>query len=1181
MKKYIFPAVMALILMLTAACSVTPESTVEEALTPAVTSIPSPVISTITSVNDETNPSITVTWDPVDNASFYVFEYQSAVDYLSGESEFISYVTSSNTFTIPSSAFTNSSDMRFIFKVKSAYKPSSSRSIIYSSDSEIKEAVVINTFSISPIIQDNVLTIYSTFPKIKSVLTGENIIQPVIKYYSVGDDNTATELESNTLTLASAEKKTIRADLIVDDKVVATKEVSVTNSADYYPPQLKSLKSTTNEKGKIILTWVANPINAGLESYSATMRFYIERKESTAERWSTLMDDDGEVYYIEGAEDGGEFTYSDTTPEEGKDYLYRVITQYVLTDNDTTILYDEKKEKTLLSDISYIQDTKVKSFIIKEGTGFDGEPATGDATYQIRMNWETYHSLPEGMELVVSRSEFNFNDSINGNANSQKYEEVYRGRDIGVINYFTLTANENKSVHNYTYYIQIAPINSSSDNPRVQAKKEDENGNLVDGIIKTNPSIKEVSFISTLSATNNNTALCDRVELEWTYNESAIKEAGLDVSKVNVHILKKTSTDASYTDITENNAISGKSYTDTDVVPDNTYYYILIPYYNDESSPYSGAQSAETDKTATGEVLGLVKEISATINKSNTSIDVSWTAVDNANGYVVYYREEGSTDWTKGPETARGATTCTLSSSLKAGKRYEITVSAVDSNKNAKPSDSVIAEGEILGPVQNLKATGDDNIQSGSIIVTWDAVENADLYEVKIFDSSNSNESIYSVKLRASEGTSYTLDATGEIITAYSLAHNYSLSQKYYFTVTPIIGNMTPTAEPTKVEGYWVMPPKNITATKIAYRDLVILSWEKVPSAKGYRIYRREYNTNNDWTFVAYSTETTASFGFDGTEKNAVYEYTVSTVIGSQEGNIQQYFENDSSYPGYKKNVGCPLVNPTDVYGTICANNVIKISFTVPEFVNSFKITPNGRDTQTFSLTSSSSKNVGEVGYYSYEDGVFTCYVTKPLIELNPELQINIKSYNADAPLSTNNTSFGYSLNIVPTKDAVNSYEVVNLANNILKSALSEVNTAYNSDWWIPYDTQPYSSQDGTIYAEGCGTKLLGGMETVAFVRLTEYYGKGAQISLSGEIGVHPDTSYGIDPGYRGIDPPQYIEASPNNEKTITVNLPYTLGTATITYNDVYLDGSKGSYTVTFNGKTETIDFSKVSVRPY
>ncbi len=1163
--------------MFTAACSVTPETTVEEALSPAVTSIPSPVISSITSINDETNPSITVTWDPVENASFYVFEYESAVDYLSGESEFKSYITSANTFTIPSSAFTNSSDMRFIFKVKSAYKPSSSRSIIYSSDSEIKEAVVLNTFSISPIIQDNILTIYSTFPKIKSVLTGENIIQPVIKYYSIGENNTSTELESNTLTLASAEKKTIRADLIVDENVVATREVSVTNSADYYPPQLKSLKSTTNEVGKIILTWESCPVNAGLDNYSVIMRFYIERKGTTEEKWATLMSDEDQVIYIDGASDGGEFSYSDTTAVEGEDYLYRVITQYVLTDKDTSMSFDEKKEKSLVSDVSYIQDTKVKSFVIKEGTGFDGEPATGAATYQIRMNWETYHALPDGMVFVVSRSDFNFNDSIDGSEKEQEYEEVYRGRDMGVINYFTLTAEENKSVHNYIYYIQIAPEDSSSDNPRVSAKKEDGNGNLVDGIIKTNPSIKEVSFISTLSATN---ALCDNVGLTWTYNESAIEEAGLDISKVSVHILKRTSTDTSYTDITKDAAISGTSYTDRDVETGKTYYYILIPYYNDASSPYSGAQSAETEKMAAGTILDTVEELSATINKSNTSIDVSWSAVDNACGYIVYYREKGSKDWTKGPETAGDATSYTLSSPLKAGTRYEITVSALDSEKNAKPSDSITAEGEILGPVQNLKATGGENIQKDSIIVTWDEVENASFYEIKIYDSIDSDDSIYSVKIKATEDTSYTLSATSEIIEAYSKANDYALSRKYYFTITPFVGSMTPEAEAEKVGGYWIMPPKDITATKAAYRDLVVLSWEEVPSAKGYRIYRREYNTNNDWTFVAYSTETTASFGFDGTEKNAVYEYSVSTVMGMEESLLQQQFEDDSTYPGYKKNVGSPLVNPTDVYGTIYSKNIIKVSFTVPEFVNSFKITPNGCGTQTFSLASSSSRNEGDVGYYSYEDGIFTCYVTKPIIELNPELQINIKSYNPDAPLSTNNTSFGYSLNIVPTKDAVNSNEIVNLANNVLKSAISEVNTAFNNDWWLALNEQvTYKTQE--IEATSCKGLGYKPDENATIKLINNFYGKSTQVSLTGEIGIYPNTSYNDLAGYLGTDPPQYITTSANKENTLTVTLPYTLGTATITYNDVYLDGSKGSYTVTFNGKTETVDHSQVSVRPY
>ncbi len=851
---------------------------------------------------------------------------------------------------------------------------------------------------------------------------------------------------------------------------------------------------------------------------------------------------------------------------------------------DTEITFDENKDNALVSDRAYIQDREVKSFILTPGKGFSGEPVSGDATYEVAMKWEAYHTLPEGMEYIVTRWDFDLITFVDGKATDEsgtkeKYIEVYRGRDLGISHTFTLTEEENKSAHNYVYYLQIAPVKSSSDNPMTQAKEKDADGNLKDGIIKTNPSIKEVSFISSISATDGDKALSDSIVLNWTYNEESITAAGLDVTKVSVHILKRTSTDATYTDISEGTSgVSGTSYTDEDVESDNTYNYILKPYYNDSTSPYNGAQSTETDKRATGSLLGTVKEIEATINTSNTSIDVSWSKVENAHGYVVYYREKGTADWTEGAVIESADTTvCTLSSNLTAGTRYIFTVSAVDNNKKAKASESITAEGEILGGVKGLKATGDSDIKSDSIVLTWDEVENATSYFVSIYDDEGTNffnETVH--------GTTYTLSATSDIIKAYSTAHEYALSRKYSFTVIPMVGSMKPLSEPTKVTGYWVMPPKNITATKAQYRDLVILSWESVLSAKGYRVYRREYNSDDDWTFVSFSTETTASLGFDGTEKISVYEYSVSTVIGTQESPLQQYFEDDTNYAGYKANVGAPLLNPMDVYGALCGNNIVKLSFTVPEFVDSFKVTPNGRDTQTFTLSSSSSKKEGEAGYSSYNDGIFTCYVEKPLIELNPELQIRVKSYNANAPLSTNNTSFGYNLNIVPTKDAINSYEIVNLANSILKSAIAEVNTEYNGDWWIPYDTQPYSSQDRTIYAEGCATKTFGGMASNAYIKLTNYSGKNTQICLNGEIGIYPDTMYNNLAGYLDMDPPEYITTSPSGNHTITVTLPYTLGTAAITYNDkLYLDGSQGSYTVTFNGKTETVDHSQVSVRPY
>ncbi len=1152
MKKYIFPAAVVLILLLLTACSVTPESTVEEALTPVVTSIVAPTITSVTSVNDEAKPSITVTWDPVDKADFYVFEYESAVDYLSAEGEFKSYITSSNTFTIPSAAFTNSSDMRFIFKVKAAHKMSSSRSIIYSSDSEIKEAVVLNTFSISPIIQDNVLTIYSTFPKIKSVLTGGNIIQPVIKYYSV-DEAATTELESNIITLSSAEKKKIRADLIVEDEVVATREVDIVNAVDYYPSNLLSLNATANEKDAVTLTWEAKSVNAGLEDNSVTMRFYIERKEEKSDRWLTLTDDKGETLYIESSQDGGTFTYSDYSAENGKDYRYRVITQYVMLSGDTEITFDENKDNALVSDRAYIQDREVKSFILTPGKGFSGEPVSGDATYEVAMKWEAYHTLPEGMEYIVTRWDFDLITFVDGKATDEsgtkeKYIEVYRGRDLGISHTFTLTEEENKSAHNYVYYLQIAPVKSSSDNPMTQAKEKDADGNLKDGIIKTNPSIKEVSFISSISATNGDKALSDSIVLNWTYNEESITAAGLDVTKVSVHILKRTSTDATYTDISEGTSgVSGTSYTDEDVESDNTYNYILKPYYNDSTSPYNGAQSTETDKRATGSLLGSVKEIEATINTSNTSIDVSWSRVKNAHGYVVYYREKDTADWTEGAVIESADTTvCTLSSNLTAGTRYIFTVSAVDNNKKAKASESITAEGEILGGVKNLKTTGDSDIKSDSIVLTWDEVENATSYFVSIYDDEGTNffnETVH--------GTTYTLSATSDIIKAYSTAHEYALSRKYSFTVIPMVGSMKPLSEPTKVTGYWVMPPKNITATKASYRDLITVSWDSVSIADGYVIYYREHGSSDAWQYLNNVSRGTTSF--DYLNSSDKYDFSISTVKNNIEGLIQDFFVEDSNY-------GYALLTPQMLTCTDMGDyKFFKISFKEVEGATSYQIKfedssweLNASEISTTALTSIAA-NKAEIN----ENGLISYYISRPTPKYKLDFTASVAATNGNAEISSKNTTSYNSTTVIYS--ALSDNDLIRIALYNLNYIFRMVNTQFNSEWWPSSEKTLNSSGLAASTCHGTSGFVHYNPEHNGYINLSNYSQFGNIIS--GNITCYVEAEQTN--GYLGDDPLERISSS-----KITIQLPYKFDDITISYDNYYVYKNTGTAKITVNGNT-------------
>lgn len=1156
MKKYIYAVLLALIFIFVS-CTITPEESEEPELNIAVTKISSPVISDVITTHSESNPSISVLWEPVDKATFYVFEYESANEYLSGKTTFSEYVTNSNSFTFPSSAFPDSSDTRFVFRVRAAYKPSSTRSIIYSGYSDTEEAAVVNTFTITPIIQDNVLTLYSSFPKIKSVLAGGNIVQPEVKYYDVTDGN-ETALESNTLTLSSAETRIIKGVLIVDGEEVTTREITVKTATDYYPQRLTSLEASTN-KESIILNWSANAVNKGLEEYDTKMRFYIERRERESSTYSTLVDKDGNTIYVEGSIDGGSFSYSDTSAEEGKDYIYRVITQYVLKTDDNEIEYEEKKDKSLESNAAYIADKTVKSFIIAPLSGFDGDPVTkGDADYSVSLDWSSYHELREGYVYEVTRWDFDLITFVDGaptdsTPEEKKYSVVYSGRDTSAVDNFTLSQEENKSSHSYTYFIQIKKADGSSDNPFTQAKKKDEDGSLVEGIIKTNPSVKEINFIKSFSGESH---LSERINLTWEYNEDAIKSAGLDTACVNVHILKKAASESLYSDIA---TADGTSYPDTRVESGVTYSYILVPYYSDESSPYYGKQRADSDNQVYASILSDVENVSATINKSSSEILVTWDKTDNAAGYIVYSRVKGTTDWSKAGTTTE--TKMTLSESFTPGVRYEITVSPVDKNGESRKTETNIVEGEILGPVSNLKATGESDIQSDSIILSWDVTENATSYVITVYDSKESTDSIYSETVLAARGTTYTFSASSEAVKAYSTTRPYALSKEYYFTVSPMVNSVKADESSVRTKGYWVMPPKNITATKASYRDLITISWDKVEGADKYVIYYRKHGSSDDWKYLNNVSSSATSINYlNSTEK---CDFTVSTMIDNVEGITQTYFEQDSNY-------GYPLIAPEMVTCADNGNGFFKLSFKEVTGATSYKIIfedssweLNVSDISTTPLTSVSAykADIDANGLISY-------YFPRPAVSNKVSFTASVASTNKNAAISSKNTTSYNSATV--TYRSLSNDELIRLAFNNLHEIFLAADKKFESDWWRP--SQKTATLSNGFTAATCGdetyhpSKLTYTIDNYGYMDLQNYSQYGNIITThvsSSETRITCCAKENITWGYANSDNKLYRISG-----TIEIQLPYTHGDVTIKFTDFNVYTNTG--TAVINGITYT-----------
>jgi len=158
---------------------------------------------------------------------------------------------------------------------------------------------------------------------------------------------------------------------------------------------------------------------------------------------------------------------------------------------------------------------------------------------------------------------------------------------------------------------------------------------------------------------------------------------------------------------------------------------------------------------------------------------------------------------------------------------------------------------------------------TNSITLSWDSVSGADGYY--IYCGVFLDEDFDQV------GTSAT--------TSYSIAGS-SANYYYYYKVAAYNANGTGSlSEPVSSATVLVGMPTGVTAT--ASGTSIVISWNAVTNATGYRIYRSSSSTG---TFAVIGTSTTTSHTDTGLSTGTTYYYKVAAYNGVREGTQSSYY---------------------------------------------------------------------------------------------------------------------------------------------------------------------------------------------------------------------------------------------------------------------------------------------------
>lgn len=1011
-----------LLLIALSSCTLTPEDKLIQDLAPKLTEIDTP--SNIHVTNDSQNHLISVTWDPVENATYYIFEYQETSVYQGSDTDvFLQVIRNTNSYDlkVPEE---QDRDKRYVFRIRAVCLEKNTAGQVFNeleSDwTELYEGVIADYLTVTYVKQDNVVTVFESVSNVTS-LDNKNLVDIEVRYfehpYSDQDsfDDTWEEIDVDGIKLESNQSYSLTAVLFVNDAPVVMTGLEICGDIDYTQPSVTELTAVNNDNTSISLSWKAVQAAEGVE---ADVRYAIQRKASNEESWSyiTVSAEDDSPLLLEDTE------YVDENVVSNVSYSYRVLTTYVLHSDGSVLIQNSSAASSIEG--CHLIDTRPERFtaqVISE------EEQGAEYVLQVKLSVEPLHDdifNCENFIYVITRHESGSDKTVtSAHIKTSEYEDTIK-----------LSSEEHRLPHTYYYTIEyfygeesistetITALNHNNDEPFFYE---------VEGTLQT------FDFINSFGL-ESEVPLAGKIPLKWKV--SIPEGATLAQENLKVTLTRRDTGSVEVKTLLDNVAYTDslQSHSDEEAEIGSIYEYQLIVTYVDESSDCNGV--FERSEYIEASVLSYPSNLTATVNESSENIELSWTPVEYADGYVINYKAKNSEQpLTKTIEGGDTSTAQLTTKDVTPGLVYEISIQSKDKEGNSTDASPSV-EGSILGPVPLTVENGVDEIK-----ISWEPGENINIYSIRI---KNESGEVFDPIPVSGATTEYVLNADN-LPESILDGSDYPMSEKYYFAVIPNDIEI-PADFNDYTEGYWIRPPKEIKATKSAYRDNISISWENIDSEYTYILYKRAHGTEDSWEFVQRvnpsNTDTVYYYYFTTDEE---YDFSVASYYKGEEGPIQNKFVNEMNY-------GYPLMAP-DYFGVRdIGDGYFEIYFNTVKGATDYIITLGDRNVEISNEEISSSPSPDEIAG-KYEDkavavddyGTVTVYLNELPFEQSKSVfwNISIASKNDDIDPTIDTTS-PHTISGYYKPEGMDYNDYANLAIGLLSDIISDVDSLMGKDWW-------------------------------------------------------------------------------------------------------------------------------------
>ena len=1165
-----------LIITFLASCSlaVTPRDPVEGDL--AVK--PSPVAAPTVTVTDRTagsgNVTLSLSWEAVEGATQYEVLYQSEDQIFEGD--WSSHRVSTNSASLTLSA---NEVLRITVVASNGYSSSDAGGYaLVSTINSIDEVSPVISAGIPSIIirhpsvsfngekiLDLVYTIRITNADGSQAMYAdgkpvEELIIPNSTYYSFADALAPSSEYAVDVSMYIDNDGT--AGYSEDDELIDSATASFSTDVDSYPDVVSavsaSLVQTETGDAAFRLSFTAPPVKKGLEDQDVHRRFRITRNEVGGDSIVVLS----ETLPCESDGEDSFYLIDSQGLEANRQYTYTVESYYFFSKGNA---YNRQ------SDENGVESSPVNLLSVPENleASIEGE----GTAYTVTLSFDFPFGLEEGHTISLERRETGLQSASDWSSVAFD-NQIVEDERVTITSTITLSEDEARRSHSYSYRVTVSDGTFTT--------------SAISTPVSTTGTLPELDVIKSLESTSP--PLAGKISLSWDYDLSNLAE-GIQKDDLAITLLRGQSPDYSDAkDIEVDIDFTAENYVD-DTVEDGVTYYYAISVAIVNQSGYEGY--SEVDYVSASS-LAPVSSISASQGEYSDRIELSWSGVDGAEDYQVYYRAYGSEgDWIlatddicsppeSDPSTGLWTASFTKDAGTSsAGLSYSFCVKPEDREGNVSQRDpAASAVGNMLGPA-SITVDVSRGEYSDSILVRWNAIPGATQYLVQGFNGEGEDamEIFRQSVVPDGEGMSVVFSTDN-----VSSEAEYGLSQSYWFSITPQYNSQSSVTSTERVEGWWVMPPRDIVASKAESAEGTTISWSPVADASRYYIYRRPLGSISSWQQIASTTDTNfIDYILDSGDNysNTSYEYTVSTRIGSVEGPVQTWFTTAEDAV-LADNVGFPLYHPEDIEVSevsVGGDYLQKIEFLANSYATSYRITDSiENDVREFAV---SSIDEGAVDDSQASDGLayrvgdqITIFIRRPDVRSSIHYTISVASRNGNIESPVDQISDSYATACTPEHLRLN--EVVNFSNTILGEAIDIGNEAFGYDWWngrVSSDGRPDSFEtvvDGEVVISG--VRKYGDISYSigeSYMDIKNYQPDGYRLMIeSAHIDMELQDSDWNEEGYLGTD---YL--SNLHYTDLSVILPTGYGSATISHGD-------NGYTVSYDGQSGSLSDSDVQVAP-